>query len=173
LILLADCIYLQAIITTLQAHDVDRSRLCTKPTIYFTIAISTRRNIRRRNIWKVKTQQKIKQTTRNSQDINRVKQAVHLPTNNLVAIKIVLRKIANPTHLNREIIIHQSIKHDRIIQLWETIEDKNHVYLVLELAQGGELFDKISKSFLRIGTIERDSKLHRNEHSCKTKKHSN
>jgi serine/threonine protein kinase len=81
----------------------------------------------------------------NSDPNHRVKQAVHLPTNNLVAIKIVLRKIAPYNQLNREIIIHQSVKHDRIIQLWETIEDKNHVYLVLELAQGGELFDKISK----------------------------
>ena len=33
--------------------------------------------------------------------------------------------------------------HPHIIKLFETFEDKRNIYLVMELCEGGELFDRI------------------------------
>ncbi|RYE12487.1 MAG: hypothetical protein EOP34_10745, partial [Rickettsiales bacterium] len=37
------------------------------------------------------------------------------------------------------------LEHDNIIQLYEVHESDKHIYLVLELLQGGELLDRIMK----------------------------
>merc|ERR1711991_522724 len=42
-----------------------------------------------------------------------------------------------------EIEIMQKVDHPNIIALRQVFEDKKHVYLVMELVTGGELFDKI------------------------------
>lgn len=37
----------------------------------------------------------------------------------------------------------KAMDHPNIIKLYETYEDRRHLYLVMELCSGGELFDKI------------------------------
>jgi len=37
----------------------------------------------------------------------------------------------------------RELDHPNIIKLFETFEDSKFVYLVMELCEGGELFDKI------------------------------
>jgi len=37
----------------------------------------------------------------------------------------------------------RKLEHDNIIKLFEVYESDNHIYLVLELLHGGELFDRI------------------------------
>jgi 5'-AMP-activated protein kinase catalytic alpha subunit len=45
--------------------------------------------------------------------------------------------------VNREIKILKRIKHPNIIHLYEIIESKTAIYLIMEYAAGGELFNYI------------------------------
>ena len=42
-----------------------------------------------------------------------------------------------------EVNILRSVDHPAIIRLLDVVETDSHIYIVLELAVGGELFDKI------------------------------
>ena len=42
-----------------------------------------------------------------------------------------------------EVRILQSVSHPNIINLEDVIDTKDFLYIILELAEGGELFDKI------------------------------
>ena len=44
-----------------------------------------------------------------------------------------------------EIFILVRCHHPNIVQLFDNFEDKTHLYLVLEILQGKELFDRIIK----------------------------
>ncbi len=63
-----------------------------------------------------------------------------------VAIKIIDRLHCgkdNERHVKMETEILQKVKHPNIISLYEMIETPSRLYFVLELASGGELFDRI------------------------------
>ena len=72
-------------------------------------------------------------------------------TGDTYAAKIVTR--ANLTEedevaLKDEIAILHEIKHDHIINLYDSFDDESYFYLVTELMSGGELFDRIvTKTF--------------------------
>jgi serine/threonine-protein kinase Chk1 len=64
------------------------------------------------------------------------------------AIKIIqkISKYGQQLDINvakKEFKIHSSVSHKNIIKLFGTHEDQHFVYLVLEYAAAGELFDKI------------------------------
>jgi Protein kinase domain/C2 domain len=62
------------------------------------------------------------------------------------AIKCISKKQVDEkelTLLEREIDIMKKLKHPHIIQLLQVIDTKETLYLVLEIAEGGELFDAI------------------------------
>lgn len=63
----------------------------------------------------------------------------------LFAVKIIDKKAlkGKEDSLENEIMILRKLKHSNIVQLLETFEDKNKVYLIMELVTGGELFDRI------------------------------
>ncbi|XP_060521515.1 calcium/calmodulin-dependent protein kinase type 1-like [Cylas formicarius] len=63
----------------------------------------------------------------------------------LYAVKIIDKKAlkGKEDSLENEIMILRKLKHPNIVQLLETFEDKNKVYLIMELVTGGELFDRI------------------------------
>lgn len=62
-----------------------------------------------------------------------------------VAIKRVPKAKADFQVLSREISILKRCDHDNIIKFYACYEDKRYVYIVTELARGGELFDHIVK----------------------------
>lgn len=69
---------------------------------------------------------------------------IHNSTGAKRAIKTMSK--ANLKHVVRfqqEITIMKSMDHPNIIKLYETFEDRKHIYLAMELCTGGELFDRI------------------------------
>ncbi|CAE7025991.1 CPK2 [Symbiodinium sp. KB8] len=69
---------------------------------------------------------------------------VHQQTNVERAVKTMSK--GNIKHVERfmqEINIMKSMDHPNIIKLFETFEDRKQIFLVMELCQGGELFDRI------------------------------
>ena len=71
----------------------------------------------------------------------------HTETKQRVAIKILEKtKIAQMSDVGRvarEIKILESIKHPNIIELYEVIDTKTAIFMIMEYAAGGELFDYI------------------------------
>lgn len=60
----------------------------------------------------------------------------------LFALKIIPREISNAL-IKREILIHRHMTHPNIVKLLEYFNDSQYYYLILELAEIGELFDSI------------------------------
>lgn len=79
----------------------------------------------------------------------KVKMGIHEPTNEKVAIKILekakIKDAADIERVTREIHILKLIRHPNIIQLYEIIETSHKLFLIMEFASGGELFDYIVK----------------------------
>lgn len=79
----------------------------------------------------------------------KVKLALHRPTGEYVAIKILNKaKIidgADVERVAREIYILKLIRHSNIIQLYEIIETSKYLFLIMEYVEGGELFNYIVK----------------------------
>jgi 5'-AMP-activated protein kinase catalytic alpha subunit len=77
----------------------------------------------------------------------KVKLGTHSLTGEKVAIKILekdrIKDTADVERVAREIHILQLIRHPNIIQLYEIIETPKQLYLIMEFASGGELFDYI------------------------------
>jgi len=74
----------------------------------------------------------------------KVKLAKHLPTGRQVAIKIIDKTQLNPSSLQklfREVRIMKYIDHPNIVKLYEVIETEKTLYLIMEYASGGEVFD--------------------------------
>ncbi|KAL3113124.1 hypothetical protein niasHT_017203 [Heterodera trifolii] len=62
-----------------------------------------------------------------------------------VAIKCIDKKAlkGKEESLENEIRVLKRLRHNNIVQLYDTFEEKHCVYLVMELVTGGELFDRI------------------------------
>ncbi|KAL3852250.1 hypothetical protein ACJMK2_015918 [Sinanodonta woodiana] len=62
-----------------------------------------------------------------------------------VAVKCIdkMGLLGKEESLENEIHVLRRLKHPNIVQLLDVFEDKNYVYLVMELVTGGELFDRI------------------------------
>ena len=73
----------------------------------------------------------------------RVRLGKNKRTKELVAVKCVEKANMRRRQLAREIEILTTVQHPNVISLKDVFEDDQHVYLVLELVSGGELFDKI------------------------------
>ncbi|KAL2916687.1 Chk1 protein kinase [Polyrhizophydium stewartii] len=77
----------------------------------------------------------------------RVRLAVNA-RNEVAAVKLIRKFTAagepvNLQNLRKEVKIHQAVAHENIIQLFATGEDDGHVYIAMEYAASGELFDLI------------------------------
>ena len=73
----------------------------------------------------------------------------HTLTGEKVAIKILEKdKIldqADVERVTREIHILKIVRHPNVIQLYEIIETSKQLFLIMEYASGGEVFDYIVK----------------------------
>ena len=78
----------------------------------------------------------------------KVVEAIHIPTGEKVAVKIMDKSqiFSEPLNLNRikrEIAILKIVRHNNIIKLYELMETPDKIYIVMEYCNGGELFDYI------------------------------
>lgn len=80
-------------------------------------------------------------------NFSKVKRGIHIETKEVVAVKIVniqnLEKQGMERQVKREISVLKSMKHINVVQMKEVLKSTNHIYIVMELITGGELFDKI------------------------------
>jgi 5'-AMP-activated protein kinase catalytic alpha subunit len=79
----------------------------------------------------------------------KVKVGMHIATKEKVAVKILEKSkivdIADVERVSREIHILKIVQHPHVVQLYEIIETPKKLYLIMEYASGGELFDYIVK----------------------------
>jgi 5'-AMP-activated protein kinase catalytic alpha subunit len=77
----------------------------------------------------------------------KVKLGTHILTNESVAIKILEKEkiadVADVERVAREIHILKIVRHPQVVQLYEIIETQKKLYLIMEYASKGELFDYI------------------------------
>jgi 5'-AMP-activated protein kinase catalytic alpha subunit len=77
----------------------------------------------------------------------KVKLGRHVLSGERVAVKILVKEriveVADVERIAREVHILKLIRHPHIVQLYEIIETRGQLYLIMEYASGGELFDYI------------------------------
>ncbi|MBZ3874890.1 Sperm motility kinase 2B [Sciurus carolinensis] len=78
----------------------------------------------------------------------RVKLARHRLTGAEVAVK-VLRKVAHNLPVLSEPDVMRTLEHPNVIQLFQVIETHRNIYIVMENAAGGELYDHVPKCGLQ------------------------
>ena len=75
----------------------------------------------------------------------KVKVGKHIHTGEKVAIKILdkakMIEAEDIKRVQKEIAILKKLKHKNIIQLYEIIQTSRNIYLIMDFAEGGELFD--------------------------------
>ncbi|KAI9007345.1 kinase-like domain-containing protein [Gaertneriomyces semiglobifer] len=80
-------------------------------------------------------------------EFGKVKLASHLDTKQEVAIKLIKKEsIEQPSRrskLMREISILQAVDHPFIVKVYEVIETRDYIGMIMEYASGGELFEHI------------------------------
>ena len=59
--------------------------------------------------------------------------------------KSKISDVADVERVSREIHILKIVQHPHVVQLYEIIETPKKLYLIMEFATGGELFDYIVK----------------------------
>ncbi|KAJ8002640.1 hypothetical protein DPEC_G00160990 [Dallia pectoralis] len=66
-------------------------------------------------------------------------------TGKMVAVKCIPKKAlkGKETSIENEIAVLRRIKHENIVALEDIYESPNHLYLIMQLVSGGELFDRI------------------------------
>ena len=79
----------------------------------------------------------------------KVKIGLHETTRAKVAVKILEKSkivdVSDAERVQREIHILKIVQHPHVVQLYEIIETDKKLYLIMEYASGGELFDYIVK----------------------------
>ena len=76
-----------------------------------------------------------------------VRQCTHLDTGQAFAIKILdlnrVRELGTSVNVRREISVMKKLDHTNVTRLVEVMKSDTHIFIVCELAEGGDLFDKI------------------------------
>ncbi|XP_019459087.1 PREDICTED: CBL-interacting protein kinase 2-like [Lupinus angustifolius] len=83
----------------------------------------------------------------------KVYHARNLLTGMNVAIKVVdkekILKVGMIDQIKREISVMRLVKHPNVVELFEVMASKTKIYIVMEYAKGGELFNKVVKGKLK------------------------
>lgn len=81
-----------------------------------------------------------------------VKAAVHAPTGEACAVKVMDKRAIRQAELTlcvrREVAIMKALSHPNIVGLHKVLSSKRKIYVVLDIVRGGELFELISNQGL-------------------------
>jgi calcium-dependent protein kinase len=70
--------------------------------------------------------------------------ATHKDTQKVIAVKNIAKKnLKDAQKFKEEVQLMKELDHPNIVRIFETFEDSRCLYLIMELCEGGELFDKI------------------------------
>ena len=76
-----------------------------------------------------------------------MKLGFHVQTNEKVAIKVIekanIQNEKQVARIQREIRFLKLLHHPHIVKVYEVFETQDFIYIVMEFASGGELFDYI------------------------------
>lgn len=81
--------------------------------------------------------------TINAGSTAKVQLAIHAPTGQHVALKIMKKSKQHIKYMNREVSIHKQLHHENIVGLYDVIETPYHFVLAMEHLGGGDLFDLV------------------------------
>ncbi|XP_008300639.1 serine/threonine-protein kinase SRK2H-like [Stegastes partitus] len=90
-----------------------------------------------------------------------VKLARHVSTGQLVAVKMIDKTkldVMATSHLLQEVRCMRLVQHPNVVRLYEVIDTPTTLYLVMELAEGGDLYDYILRH--EGGVAEATAKRH-------------
>ncbi|XP_029009433.1 SNF related kinase b [Betta splendens] len=90
-----------------------------------------------------------------------VKLARHVNTGQLVAVKMIDKTkldVMATSHLLQEVRCMRRVQHPNVVRLYEAIDTPTTLYLVMELAEGGDLYDYILRH--EGGVAESTAKRH-------------
>ncbi|XP_075998528.1 SNF related kinase b [Genypterus blacodes] len=90
-----------------------------------------------------------------------VKLARHVSTGQLVAVKMIDKTkldIMARSHLLQEVRCMRLVQHPNVVRLYEVIDTPTTLYLIMELAEGGDLYDYILRH--EGGVVESTAKRH-------------
>ena len=80
---------------------------------------------------------------------SKVKEGVHIPTGIHYAVKVIDRQLVAENQmdvqLKREIGVMGHMDHPNLIKLHTVMHSQKNIFLVLDLAEGGELFNKLAQ----------------------------
>lgn len=99
-----------------------------------------------RNTSKITDIYEMSSTTLGRGAYSEVREALHIPSNEMRAVKIIYKKDCSKDDQNRiyrEVKILKNLDHPNIIKVYEYFDDEKFIYIVMELVYGGELFEKI------------------------------
>lgn len=84
----------------------------------------------------------------------KVYHARNLITGMSVAIKVVdkekVLKVGMVDQIKREISAMKLVRHPNVVELYEVMATKTKIFIIMEYAKGGELFNKIAKGKLKV-----------------------
>lgn len=73
----------------------------------------------------------------------RVFKGINLVNHEHVALKKLERTEVRRKEVAKEVLIHQQLDNQNIIKFIESFDNSKYIYIVQELAHGGELFEQI------------------------------
>lgn len=94
--------------------------------------------------YKLENEYDISTTVLGKGSFGKVIKVTHKSSKNKRALKII--NLSNASESDREIILHEvlilsKLDHPNIIKVYEYFEDNDNLYIILELADGEELFE--------------------------------
>lgn len=91
----------------------------------------------------IRGQYRIERTLLGQGSYGSVKLAYRISDNQKCAVKIMQKHRVSSDLLKSEIAIMKQADHPNIVRIFEAFEDSRFFYIVMELCEGGELFDRI------------------------------